>query len=471
MIPGCPRFVLALVLGAIAATSPGPAQGQDHQPLSQLPGLPNGVVLGEAVHAYNEGTLTDPRWARWRSIYGPFDGFIVEPADGEETRVWLHGRLTGGWLGVGARPGDGEAADLAVYSLMGELPPHLDRKDGVVPPDSVAEAVRRYLTVVSDSGLFSGAIVLARGDEVLVAEGHGWAREETERNGPSTMFSLASVGKVFTAVAVLQLAERGRLSLTDTVGEYMPEYPYASVRRARIGQLLTHTSGAGRASFDWIADRTDRTLEELVAVTASPPLFEPGEGVRYSNEAFLLAGRIVEVVSGLAYEEYLRRHIFEPAGMVGSGVWPWAELNSGVAVPYASWGREGDREVYRPGPRRSALPLHGFRGSPAGGAFSTAVDLHRFSVALLRGALLGEGTLRQLFEPQVVQPPPFFSFGYGVEMATAGGTPRVGKGGAAQGVSAAWRVYPSTGYTLIVLSNFDGIAPVVAARIEELITP
>lgn len=166
-------------------SSPGPANGQDYHPPSQLARLPNGAVLHEAVNAYNEGTLTDPRGRDGGVSTAPSTGFIVEPTDGEETRVWLQGRLTGGWLGVGVRPGEGEAADLAVYSLMGELPPSLDRKDGVVPRrDSVAEMVRRYLAIVSDSGLFAGAVVLAQGDEALLAEGYGWTREETERKAP-----------------------------------------------------------------------------------------------------------------------------------------------------------------------------------------------------------------------------------------------------------------------------------------------
>ena len=198
-----------------------------------------------------------------------------------------------------------------------------------------------------------------------------------------TRFPLASTGKLFTTVAVLQLVEAGKLDLDAPVGRYLPDWPQPAVRdTVTLRHLLTHTSGLG-SYFGAPGYREKRSqlltvADHLPLFAHEAPAFAPGSGFAYSNSGFMLLGRIVEAVSGEDYYSYVAKHVFAPAGMRDTGYYDRDGRAERVAVGYlAATGAEtndGWRE---------------WRGGPAGGGWATAADLARFHDALMRGKLLG----------------------------------------------------------------------------------
>lgn len=204
----------------------------------------------------------------------------------------------------------------------------------------------------------SGAMLIETHGEVVYLDHWGLADRGTDLPVTlNTRFRLGSSGKMFTAVAILQLVEAGRLSLDGTVGDYLPDYPNRSFAdQVTIRQLLTHTGGTGdifTPEYEALRYQT-RTLTDYVSLFgAREALFEPGSQSGYSNYGFVLLGRIVEAVSGQNFYDYLHDHVFEPAGMNDTGALPEKTVMPQRAVGYM---RENDRWV----PATATLPYTRF---------------------------------------------------------------------------------------------------------------
>jgi CubicO group peptidase (beta-lactamase class C family) len=296
------------------------------------------------------------------------------------------------------------------------------------PPDAeLAASLKAHLDALSAADGFSGAVLVARGDQVLFREAYGLAsREARTPNRPETRFNLGSINKAFTRLAIEQLAAAGRLSLGDTLDRYVPEYPVEKGRRITLQQLLEHRGGTGDV-FGPRYDRCDRarlrTLRDWLPLFAEEPLlFDPGTQEKYSNAGYVLLGLVVEKVSGRSYDDYVGEHVFAPAGMKDTGAYP---VEGGVANTATGYTRGPGGGLQDNG---STLP---WRGSSAGGGYSTADDLLRFAQAL-RGGRLG---------PAVGA------------LGIAGGAP---------GINAALEMMGD--YTVVVLANLDppAVRPVVS---------
>jgi CubicO group peptidase (beta-lactamase class C family) len=309
---------------------------------------------------------------------------------------------------------------------------------------SEAQALRalaRKLRGEADAGRFSGSVLIAKGDRVLLREGYGpQDAGNSRRMNPTTRFCLGSAGKMFTAVGILQLVQAGRLSLTDTIAMRLPDYPDTPLARSvTIRQLLTHTGGTGDffgADYDAHASEL-RTPSDFVRLFGRrDPLFPPGSRWGYSNFGFILLGAILEQVSGQHWDAYLDRNVFRVAGMTAtSAVASTAE----TAVPLSGAARTGLK------------PLPYYVGLPAGGGYSTIDDLHRFATALRQNALLDPVHGEMLTTPAVVAGSARWSLG--LRIATRNGETCYGHGGSAPGVNADFAVYPRSGYTVIALCN------------------
>lgn len=465
---------LALVLAAGSGVSARLTTQSVLAPRAEVPVTRAGGALTTLLATFNTGKDLEPRWARWFSVFGPVELGVIERSTDLKLKVWLQGKATRRWLGVDITvdPSKPESPEIVVLQLGGALPPGLRSVQPLRAGEAFANHTTSYLDQMCAGGYFSGAVIVRQRSTATVQHACGLAsRQFRAPIAIDTKFSLASVGKVFTAVAILQLVQAGKLSLTDPLSRFIPDYPVIALRGATIGQLLTHASGVGRAERDWIADRVSVPLDVLIGQTTAPSLFAPGMSVRYSNEGFLLLGRIVEVASGQPYAAYLQARIFDPAGMKQSGLFAWSEEPPNTAVPYSNFVMTAEgRQVFEPGPRRSALMLHGARGTPAGGAFSTAPDMVAFTAALFGGVLLDRAHAALLGTAIVNQPPPFKAFGYGVEVASANGTPWFGKSGGAQGVSANWVRLPTLETTVVVLSNYDAASDLVTSYIVDVLT-
>lgn len=254
-------------------------------------------------------------------------------------------------------------------------------------PEALARALDRALA----RGGFSGTLLVARGDRVILERGYGLADRETgEPNRPETVFKIASLTKPMTAVAALRLAERGRIDLDAPVSRYLPRFPGGD--RIAVHHLLTHSSGLPQDLAPLIDVSPTASNREAVGALRSAPLaFEPGRGRLYSNAGYSVLAAIVEQVTGRPFAEHLRDEVLAPAGMTGASVLPEGQpmpLRAGYATGYAL---AGGRLV----PIRDASNVW-WGGGGAGGVLASAGDLHRFQRALSSGRLLGRDWIERM---------------------------------------------------------------------------
>lgn len=290
---------------------------------------------------------------------------------------------------------------------------------------------------------FSGVLLVARGDEVLLQR--AWGLADRAAGTPVTLdtrFRLGSMNKMFTAVAVLQLVEAGRLSLEGSVGQSLPGYPNADIAKVTIRQLLTHAGGTGDIfgpAFDQHR-RSLKTHDDYVRLYgARGPTHPPGQAHEYSNYGYVLLGAIIERASGLAYEDYVARHVFAPAGMHDTGALP-----EDVDVP-------GRARAYtrKDGAWVDAADTLPYRGTAAGGGYSTAADLLKFARALRAGILLSPASLAEATRRQT----PWY--GYGFMVGQRHGVAGFGHGGGAEGMNASLGIFPAQDAVVIGLANLD----------------
>lgn len=299
---------------------------------------------------------------------------------------------------------------------------------------------------------FSGVVLVAKGDKVLFQQAYGYAdKAKGKMNTMDTRFGLASMGKMFTAVAVAQLAEAGKLKYSDRLIDLLPDYPNkTAAEKITVHQLLTHTSGLGDF-FDkpgiFEALPKMHGPRDFFPFFADEPLhFEPGKGWDYSNAGYVVLGAIIEKVSGQDYFTYIREHVFRPAGMTHSAHDTIHGKVPNLAVAYTF--TEGGTE--RKGNAVSDT------GGPAGGGASTAGDLLRFSQALLTGKLVNPKTLETMTAPHAkVTMEKDVDYGYGFMLHNENGHPTFGHGGGFPGVCTQLEVYPKDGYVVVMLSNYD----------------
>jgi CubicO group peptidase (beta-lactamase class C family) len=294
---------------------------------------------------------------------------------------------------------------------------------------------------------FSGVVMLAKDGQPVLAKAWGYADPaKTVPNRVDTKFNLGSINKFFTKVAIGQLAAAGKLSLSDTIRKYLPDYPSPAADKITIEQLVEHRSGLGDIFGPkfMTSHAKLRTLADYEPLFASEPLqFEPGTQQKYSNAGYVVLGLIVEKVSGQSYYDYVRDHITKPLGMNDTASYAIDENVPNRATGLTKRGPDGP--LPERGANTNTLPA---RGSSAGGGYSTAADLLRFANALLADKLLPARWTNWVFG------------GFDAKqrnLGIAGGSP---------GVNAVVEIEPP--YTLVVLSNFD---PPSAQEIGQALRP
>ncbi len=314
-----------------------------------------------------------------------------------------------------------------------------------MPQAQALKAFDAFATKLAAADRFSGVLVVEQDGMRLYGKHFGLA--DRENNTPvrlETPFLFASQGKMFTAVAVLQLIEAGKLGFDDALGEYLTDYPNPEMAEVTIRQLLSHQGGTGDLGVlqpDEGANRARvRTIDDLVELNGDrAPAFLPGSSFEYSNYGFLLLGALVEKVSGQDYYEYVAEHVFAPARMTSTS-YPTLEQMAGVARGYTQ-AKNGTLV-----PSADVLP---WRGSPAGGGVTTADDEVRFIEALRAGKLISLPLLMEAIKQQTDW------YGYGFISSGPSEFPHWGHGGGARGNSAALSVYPLNNMTMVCLSNRD----------------
>jgi CubicO group peptidase (beta-lactamase class C family) len=316
---------------------------------------------------------------------------------------------------------------------------------------------------------FSGVALVAHAGEPVFHEAYGWADQRFRvPNRPDTRFNLASINKMFTIVATLQLAERGLLALDDTLDNFRPDFPPEIGRKVTLRHLLQGRSGWGdywgheAYAAGWLSRRS---VDDYVAFIKTIPLdFEPGQDQQHSDISFEVLGAVIEAASGQSYYDYVRAHIFQPLGMADTESFERDVPVENLAIGYTHWTppEGGGGAAYRRflasafemcdqgappearGQRRENTFLLHIKGTPAGGGYSTATDLLKFGLALRQFKLLGPLYTAINFSgfEDVEKPPTKLS-----------GKIRLVFGGSAPGVSAFYGVRFT--HDVIVLSNYD----------------
>lgn len=294
---------------------------------------------------------------------------------------------------------------------------------------------------------FAGSIIVAHDDEQPWTYAAGtFSRQDPRPITPDTPMFLASAGKMFTAVGILQLVEKGEVRLEDPLSQYLPDYPNREMSKVTIRQLLSHRGGTGE---DGILRREDaanrarvRTIDDFIALNGQrAPDFPPGSKADYSNYGFILLGAVIERVSGQTYPDFIQRNVFGPAGMTNAS-FPDREHIADVPVGYSTF-FESEPE---PIPNTDVLP---WRGSAAGGGVASAKDMLRFFGALRSHVLLSADTLAMATVPGDTG---WYGLGF---IAQAGSRPLWGHGGFSYGMSVAAQRFPEDKVTFICIAARD----------------
>lgn len=334
----------------------------------------------------------------------------------------------------------------------------------------------QYLSGLAEQDAFSGTVLLTWRDRTVLARSHRQAdKGRGIPNGPDTIFALGSITKLFTATAVHQLAEQGKLSYGATLGTYLPRFRPEVAGTVTIHQLLTHTSGFGRPAVDpprppgqdqWT------TLEEIFDGTVEflrglPLNFTPGTKNVYSNDGYYVLAAVVAGVSGQSYYDYVREHVFGPAAMATAGFRTAAQWRADrrIAHPYEKLpDRTGWTDVVDEFDG-------GIIGNPAGGAFATAAELARFASAFQCDKLHSSPYTHLAAGPKwPLAPDNSFFEGYGPSTHIMNGQRINGHNGGTKGVSTNLEWFPDSGWTAVVLGNYGASAVAVSRKARQLIT-
>lgn len=318
-------------------------------------------------------------------------------------------------------------------------------------------------------GAFSGSVLVQRGDDVVLDEAYGFAsRRWLTPMTTATRVDVASVTKLFTSVAVLQQVDAGRLTLEDRLGDLLDLAGTTLSPDITLRHLLSHTSGiaddadeeAGESYEALWEDRPSysvtTTADFLPQFAHKPPRVAPGEDCRYCNVGYVLAGLVLEKVTGQTYRDYVVQHVFEPLDLT-AGFFDMRHAETEVAEGWDLVG-EGDDARWR-------LNIFSYPpiGSPDGGAYATSRDLVRFLTALRSGALLSPELTQAFFSPQALHHADDdarldYAFGLEIESTVSDGEPTVRsiyKDGINAGCSAMVRFYPAADLMIAVVASSE----------------
>lgn len=363
---------------------------------------------------------------------------------------------------------------LELAFLVEEQPPYYlsairmrpqNSADRKLSDKEIVQELDDFLKKLGTADVFSGAVLLAKGDKILFEKAYGEANKDFKApNNVNTKFNLGSMNKMFTAAAIAQLVESGKLSFDDPLGKFMTDFPdKESAEKIKIKHLLTHTSGLGNyfnRTFMESSRARFRTVDDFLELTKGEKMqFEPGTRWAYSNTGMLVLGKVIEKISGQNYFDYIRENIYKKAGMTDSDSFDLDTVNPNLAVGY-------EKEFTDQGTNfRNNIFMHVIRGGPAGGGYSTVGDLLKFAQALQSGKLVGKEYVKLLISPKPEINSPNYGYGFilGANPAT------FGHSGGFPGISSELVMFADSDYVAVVLSNYGGGSQSVGTKIRGLV--
>ena len=326
-------------------------------------------------------------------------------------------------------------------------------------PRELAAEIDAYLRPFVETNNFTGVVHVSRGERELFRKGYGMANYEFGvANTPETRFHIASVSKSFTAVAILLLEERGKLSTSDPVSSFVPDYPNGD--RIRLEHLLTHSSGIPNVNDlpeYRSASRFPQTATDLVALFRDKPLeFEPGARFRYSNSNYNVLALVVERASGRSFGDFLKESVFDPLGLL-------ATLHDGDATRVIPNNASGSEPEGLRGTRR--VPYLDWSSKTGNGSLVTTTgDLCKFARALFEGRLLRPASLAKVMQPGA-------AFPYGWSDRARFGHKIKGVGGRSPGFISSLEYSLDDGTCIAILSNsYSSVGQVIAPDVSALVS-
>jgi len=339
-----------------------------------------------------------------------------------------------------------------VLGLLFATPLQVGAQDSVVIQGDLGRRIDRAIQRTTGGGYW-GAALVARGGEVILAKGYGFADYGSRPNTPTTLFEIASTSKPFTAAAILKLESEGKLRLEDTLGKFFKRVP-SDKKTITVHHLLTHTSGMNPSVG--LPYASTATRDEFVRhVLAAPLKARPGKTFAYFNSGYALLAAIVEVVSGKSFETYMKEKILKPAGLSDTGFILDPDLDGGRAAVRLSKSR----------PESTALDWHwswGYRGM--GGVVTTVLDLLKWDRALRGNDVLGAKARAKYYAPCLEG----YACGWRVEKTGQNGV-KVSHSGGVQGFVTDYVRYLEDDVVIVLLSNGKSDIRAVNRRIDEIL--
>ena len=407
--------------------------------------------------------------ARFYSVTRGLELRKIEQSTDDEIVALMQANLTEAWYRVSIKAAveSSQGIQISVRTTSNPAPRKLSEAE-------MLKALDVYVKKLVAADAFSGTVLVAKNGSPIFTGAYGLASIAYRApNRLDTKFNLGSMNKMFTAVAVAQLAEQGKLAFTDTIGKHLTDYPNKAVAdKVTIDHLLTHSSGIGDYFNDKFMEASRdrfRKIKDYFPLFVDKPLeFEPGSKFRYSNAGFMVLGAVVERVSGQDYFDYVREHIYKPAGMINTDAYELDRDTPNLAVGYTN---EGEKSGPEDSSRRNNVFMHVIKGGPAGGGYSTVEDLLRFDTALRQHKLLSAKSADLVMSGKIASGfSPDAKYGYGFFDERINGKRIVGHGGGFPGINSQLDMFLDNGYTVAIMSNYDPpAAQIVAAKLREMI--
>jgi CubicO group peptidase (beta-lactamase class C family) len=400
----------------------------------------------------------------YESSHGYEIAGVQDATKPNQVTMLLKNKLTGEWdallVSVEADPPN----KITGIGFRVPLPPAGDTKK--LSEKEAGRELEAFVKKLAEADVFSGAVLLAKDGVVLYKGAFGMANKDFDApNRVDTKFNLGSMNKMFTAVAIAQLVEKGKLSFEDPLLKFIPDFPDAdSASKIKIKHLLSHTAGLGGYFSDKWDQRSRgdiRTVDDMMSIVKGEEklLFEPGSKWQYSNTGMLVLGKVIEIVSGVSYYDYVRENITKPAGMTGTDCYELDKVNRNLAIGY-------DKQYTDAGVNFSNnIFMHVMRGGPQGGGYSTVEDLLKFSETLRGGKLVGAEYVKMLTTAKSELNSPGYGFGFQIEndgkiFGHSGGFP---------GINSNLDMFRDSGWTTVVMSNYSRGGQPVIQKMRRLI--
>ncbi|PJJ67521.1 serine hydrolase [Chryseobacterium geocarposphaerae] len=309
--------------------------------------------------------------------------------------------------------------------------------------------LNQQLKKLEKENYLSGVVLIAKNGQPIYKEAFGFANlADSIPNKTNTKFNLASMNKMFTAMAVLQLAEAGKVSLHDKVGKYLTDFPNQSIADSvTIHQLLTHTSGMGNfwAEHEKSAKEKFRTVADYLPLFIDQKLaFRPGSDFLYSNSGYMVLGLIIEKITGKSYFDFVKENIYMPAKMLDTDAYELDEAVPNLATGYTM-------STEKPGQWKNNIFSNVVKGTPAGGGYSTADDLLKFANAIQNNILLNKESVKLYTTGKVKYREGMYA--YGIIENIINGHRMIGHTGGHLGIANELMIFPDSGYTVVILTN------------------